>query len=491
METLQSSISQTAPSMPSIDTPPAPEMITDGAFHAAETGDIDALVHLLDEYQFDLTTIDEREGQTVLHQAIAGGHDAMVKMLLGRAGNDPQILDAKDRDGYTPLMRATEKGNVALMQALIDVGARTDDSVALGSLAKKGGNYESPAKQATITALMLIEARGDISEAFALAMEHRSRYAAKLFFDAGASTLPAMQRLPFRDVIHQLVLREHIRADDVFVVLDQAERAGKNDVLKRLAQHDMVCLMLDDMQSRSDDEKIKTLKRLMAVPGAEPERWLGGGAILYKKGVTPNEQEWAALFKSPRFERVRLLIAVGLDSRELLVHHCVWEGGEKLLQKLIEWGGDVVGALQILRQRSARCFASWPAANLLAYVELKNILQADGISEEEKRSALKAVVLEGAEPAASALLRDMAKTSKSLDEVKLLLSVGASPTEALMDLGRFNYRATVQQFIRLGIDFFPAMHALLDNGEQEAANVLALAAALEHAPPGPGNPAKS
>jgi hypothetical protein len=58
---------------------------------------IDALSHRLDEYQFDLTAIDEVDGQTVLHKAIAHGHDQMVRMLLGRAGNDPLILDAKNR----------------------------------------------------------------------------------------------------------------------------------------------------------------------------------------------------------------------------------------------------------------------------------------------------------------------------------------------------------------------------------------------------------
>lgn len=64
---------------------------------------------------------------TPLHSAVAGGHAAIVKMLL-KNGANPNV---RERGGYTPLHTAAANGDLASIQLLILAGAdlhlRSDD----------------------------------------------------------------------------------------------------------------------------------------------------------------------------------------------------------------------------------------------------------------------------------------------------------------------------------------------------------------------------
>ncbi|KAK1765274.1 ankyrin repeat-containing domain protein [Phialemonium atrogriseum] len=64
----------------------------------------------------------DRDGQTPLWRAAWGGHEAVVKLLLEGGAS----VDAKDQDGQTPLWRAAGEGHEAVVKLLLEGGASVD-----------------------------------------------------------------------------------------------------------------------------------------------------------------------------------------------------------------------------------------------------------------------------------------------------------------------------------------------------------------------------
>jgi ankyrin repeat protein len=86
---------------------------------------------------FTLTAADDPEGTTPLHWAVrANDLDAAQRLL--RAGANP---DAANRYGVTPLSLAAENASASMMQALLQAGAHTTDSILM--TASRTGNAEA------------------------------------------------------------------------------------------------------------------------------------------------------------------------------------------------------------------------------------------------------------------------------------------------------------------------------------------------------------
>lgn len=88
-------------------------------FHAAETGDLEA-IELLLELGVNVHAIN-REGRNVLYLAATHGHANVVQLLL-RAGSDPF---ATDLHGITPMQVACMKGTISLLDSLLSESCRT------------------------------------------------------------------------------------------------------------------------------------------------------------------------------------------------------------------------------------------------------------------------------------------------------------------------------------------------------------------------------
>lgn len=67
--------------------------------------------------------IKDRYNNTALHWACAGGHTAIVQLLLTKWVN----IHAQNNDGYTPLMLTTTKGNAEIFSMLLQKGANLLD----------------------------------------------------------------------------------------------------------------------------------------------------------------------------------------------------------------------------------------------------------------------------------------------------------------------------------------------------------------------------
>lgn len=84
---------------------------------AAAIGDIDKVKLFLDEKYINDTS---SNGNTALHWSIEKKHYAITKLLLTISGID---VDAKNKQGATPLHFATQQGDKKTVYRLIKAGA--------------------------------------------------------------------------------------------------------------------------------------------------------------------------------------------------------------------------------------------------------------------------------------------------------------------------------------------------------------------------------
>ena len=102
----------------------------------------------LDEYMVDLCKVKENielkdeSNRTPLSWAVEHGHEAVVRLLIGR---DDVNINAKDKDGWTPLSWAALGGHEAIVRLLIergdvDINPRTTNGRTPLSLAASNGH---------------------------------------------------------------------------------------------------------------------------------------------------------------------------------------------------------------------------------------------------------------------------------------------------------------------------------------------------------------
>ena len=380
------------------------QAVFNDVFDAVEAGDMDQLASLLDARSlfaadsFDLTSFEQDRGYTILHLAISLGHDDIAQMLLARAGHDPRILDAKDRQGFTPLMTATAMRNVALMKTLIDAGARTNDSV---TPLKDG--QTSDAERVAATARMLVNADGDSTKAFELAVLSQDRDAAQLYLESDRLSV-VQQSAKF---LCWLINYAYVRVHDVLASLDDAVQLDNQAAREALTRPDVVLATLAAMTGQSEPDKLAVLTSFMSA-GADTEQWLGeavqqcllnANSPLDPEGMIGSDASW----RWQDLEAIRLMVAVGVPTIPELSR--LGERGDVMMaQRLISFGADAVGAMKELDATNK------PAANVVAYAALNSVLHKSDISEEQKIQDLKTLVREGALEAAGLLIEEESTT---------------------------------------------------------------------------------
>jgi len=114
---MAASSSSTAP-MSTAPVSPRIELI-----EAAKRDDVAAVQQLVDTASSD---VDARDGfgRTALHYAARLGHEDVIGILI----DADALLEAKDEDGFTPLLRAIQGGdaNIDAIRLLLDAGADRD-----------------------------------------------------------------------------------------------------------------------------------------------------------------------------------------------------------------------------------------------------------------------------------------------------------------------------------------------------------------------------
>jgi ankyrin repeat protein len=112
------------------------------ALHGAAYGGHEAVVRLLvEDYKADVEAKDNN-GATVLHRAASSGNEAVVRLLVEGYKAD---VEAKDNDGTAVLHCAAAGGNEAVVRLLVedykaDVEAKDNNSITVLHCAAAGGN---------------------------------------------------------------------------------------------------------------------------------------------------------------------------------------------------------------------------------------------------------------------------------------------------------------------------------------------------------------
>lgn len=493
-------------------------VLRDQIFEMAALGQAGLLADWIDATEFDLTTLDDSTGETLLHRALSAGQNDVVMMLLDRAGNDSRVIDVKDRDGYTPLMRAAAVNNVPMMQALVERGARSDDRVEVPALSpdsdawlemsivkpqivpdasdalgvtvsiarRRYGQLVSGSLRGSVdvtahaaAAQMLVDARGDLSRAFEMAVERKSAYAAKFYFDALRDAVA-----PVRDLA-----APSTRRYDVLAALLWAQQSGDESQVEAITKYEVISALLrNHMQGYSDSVKIVLLRRMIDAAGAAASK-LAYVASHACRRLEPTNAWTENACDTVHFDHLRLLIAAGVRCDPLLVD--VFRSAPPVvLQKFGAMEIDCHTMMVLVRE----CIgdvddAPQKIAALLPGV-LKGLFAAERLSEQKKLAALRALPLEHARPAVTQIMLDLVQNGQSLAPVRLLIEADASTIDVLGELAKAKNRGALLKFIRMGANPFAAMAELVNRGEREAAHQLAVAVALEYAPAGPGNPGR-
>lgn len=442
-----------------------PEFSTYEVFQAIEGGDVDRVSRLLEENYYDLTVPDKATGDTMLHRAIACGHDDVVVRLLIHAAQDPAILNAQDACRYTPLVRAAVMKNVALMQVLFEQGGRVDD----GYWALWLTSWE-PGKRCgwPLAAEFLVRAQGDISEALRLAVQYRQPGIAEMYRSAGASCIPAMGL--GADAIRWMSDCECIRGEDALSVLTHAQRSGNAETSSALLSSDTVYKAIYGMADQSDKSMAALIQRFYAA-GADAEALVSTAVARYKQsrqaeGFYDDFDRGTLMPKG--FRVLRNLISIGLPTARELANQSRCDD-VSMMRILIDLGVDVPGAMLQLEASDAANLAFWA---------LKSVLQQKGLSEANKAVKLQAIIRNGGAGGAAELACLLAKRPGPLDDVVLLIRCGATLSNALCRAlvdrvheaehdrtteqvpGESPERRVFRQLIDAGIDFSPVVMAL-------------------------------
>jgi hypothetical protein len=399
-------------------------------FDAITAGDAQTIKALCDTYPINLGVSDQY-GNTPIHLAIRTGQHSIASFLLDAAGTrDRSFLSATDHSGATPLMLATYVRDIALMKRLVELG--TDDGAGEQILAQDEQQAAS-----LIPAMILLEARGDLSIAFELAVDYRIVEAATIYFEAGASTVSPLRG----DSATLAWLSDHylIQISDVFVVLDEATSAHDAQTITLLTSPEFVLHTLTTLDVPTDKLILEALHRFI-LAGINPEILLS--ALVEQ--LTSYDSIELQKAQTSDFDLLRLLISIGTPCTDETVK-LVKSGEFKnlwIVTRMIDYGADAVAALKALRPTSEH----W--GNSIARCALEHVLRHSTLSENEKILRLQGIILEDNQDEAINVAVRTLLNDGPLDHVKLLIQAGmphnAMLLVALSDRARAFHDETIR-----------------------------------------------
>ena len=386
----------------------------DDFFSAVVNGSNEEVAGMFQRGGVELTAINDAHGQTPLHMAIAMGHNEIAKTILAHCGDDPQVLDASDRQGYTPLMRAAALENVDLMQALVKAGASRPNRKDVRD------ELSSMEKQAIKMSAVLIEAKGDLNAALEIAVSENMNNAAILFANKGA--------------------------DPASLLLRVAEQAGTGHT------HDAA------LASRAGNA-VLLLSNIL-----RQDRFSGQGAL---------EAVLDSVVRSGNVRAVKTVLIGDPDETPLFKHYA--ESNELTeVTTLLKAGAIADDALWDLAEDETLTNPEKEMRLRVLITAEKNLkaeADAAGSVTPSYRSASIAGLADTAMERAVSEMYDQGKTN----EARLLIQAGAPGGHLLMDRCQKGDFRAVKSILHLGADFITTMNELMAQRRQSDANVLALA----------------
>lgn len=526
MGLVQSMIFRPFSTTPLEDEVPMPS--NEDIFDMVRTGNANRLSELFENYDVNLTMIDGN-GNTLLHVAALRGRNSILSMLLNQAGGDPNVLDAKNREGFTPLMAAAAKSNATTMKVLVDAGAGVDNQLEpfnqLPYLSDKKTCWAAKCADAGRT---LIAVQGNISAAFDMAVQSKLRVAASIFFLPEVDSLSTLERcirLNKWDSVEMMLDQRLTRPNEVFATINEAVQAGNqkaintlvnwdhreeaNDLLARYALTNNVngvtallntsshfgasLVTIAKMADHTDAEKIAAIKMIANATSNDFTR------TLIRQYNDQVDQQANEQFREQAAYVVRILVAAGIPAAAPL-KALADKGDQATLSNLIANGG-YPSAMALLREQDDP-HGKWQAP--VAYEVLKviileekpiqselnvsqlrkclervahiaeaapkAILNGKKFSEELKIAKMKRIMSwsEDIKRGAEALMRDEGKVGH-YDRVKLLMAAQSPGIDLLMNLGRTNSRGPASKVIDMGADIASAINHLISNSKIYAA----------------------
>ena len=382
---------------------PNKEEASGDIFRAIESADIRAVRAMLDDPHVDLNV--ENDGaQNPLHYAISIGNNEAALALIEKCGGDHNFVNACDRYGYTPLMRASENNNIALMVALIRVRA----AIISGHDANCSPSMLTAKRTAISKAFILQDAKGNVFAALLIAATRGNISAAKSFIASGADSSAALCSVSICGSLHEAATLVAAGADPSHALMTSASGT------------------LDSAKNRA-----KAVQMLLSV-GADLST-----ALAY--AVAANQ-----------IVAVRILLFLGADGAHALVS-AVQDRDAKGTALLIDAGADASTALErfaalndaeslkfMVAERADVCTAlKTLAANdrvdavkaLLAVAEKSAAVVLTSVVEGRNKAAVTALINAGAQTydvmSAFAQRCDIAA-------LRLLIASGADPSNLLL-----------------------------------------------------------
>ena len=384
----------------------------DDFFSAVVNGSNEEVAGMFQRGGVELTAINDAHGQTPLHMAIAMGHNEIAKTILAHCGDDPQVLDASDRQGYTPLMRAAALENVDLMQALVKAGASRPNRKDVRD------ELSSMEKQAIKMSAVLIEAKGDLNAALEIAVSENMNNAAILFANKGADPASLLQR-----------------------VAEQAATGHKHDAALASRTRNAV-LLLSNILRQDRFSGQGTLEAVL-------DGVVRSGNVRAVKTVLIGDPDETPLFKhyaqSNELTEVTTLLKAGAIADDAL-----WDLAED--ETLTDPEKEMRLRVLITAEKNLKAEAEAEAAGSVTPAS------TEGLAD----TAMERAVLE---------MYDQGKTN----EARLLIQAGAPGVHLLKDRCQKGDFRAVKSILHLGADFITTMNELMAQRRQNDANVLALA----------------
>jgi len=448
MGLIQSTVSRALSAVQTTGEMPDPEFAAHEILDAIEKGDVDTVARVLGEVGYDASARDD-DGYTILHRALLCDKSQIVELLLQHGANDPAILNEKDFQGRTPLVLAASVKNLPAMQILLNAGAHVDDAD-VNEFLDRPGSSKGICDPDAVVAELWIRAKGNISDAFTLSVAYGSPIGAKFYLSAGASTLGALG-LGSR-AIDRMSDWHCLRQKDVVERIEHVQRSGDDP------EHPLLCeraafRVIYGMKDQSD-ESIGAVYRGFIAAGVDAEQLVSFVVKEYARFGNPGDFSHGADPHTPRsgyFHVLKSLIAIGAPTVHELVRQSRTDGNKAVAESLVRMGADVLGAIPALNESDAR---------RLAYVALKSVLEQHDVSKAHKADKLTAIVLAAGPGGAADLARDLTKNGGGLDDVKLLVSVGATISDELLlavadracHAEQISERSAVHQLLRHLVD---------------------------------------